>query len=346
MGDLTRLRVATIKCHRTLMFMEEYGTNYGKLKSLHVSVFFLWKVAHNILPSKSFLNSRFRIGNLVCSWCNQELEDQNHILWYCQGAKEVWENISAWWEVNLVSISLQGNLEAMLGLVTESMCSQAWEISIAAVLWSLWLARNDRLFNDAVHKTSDIVFLVKKRSFEWCNLAKILPTHYANIWACYPKSVSIFVQQQRRENFLDLLFHKYDFIAFTDGACNRDIVQRYDGGMGGLVYNKNREIVFIFYGPSDRFSIEDIELEAMCFVSRKISYKWPSQNVVICSDSAVAVKKFHELKFGRIGSELGVYQELALDFFWACKISKSWNNMADVLAKRGLQKLNIIEGFF
>ena len=305
---------------------------------------FLWKVAHKILPSKGFLNKRFNVDNQMCSWCNIDREDQDHILWTCQGAREVWESVSGWWEIRLPPSFFQGNLEVVLGTVTDAMSAQSWEITISATLWSLWLARNDRVFNNYVPSIPDIAFLIKKRSFDWCTLANVLPP--ANIWACYPKSASIFIQHQRKEKFLEFLFHKNDYVAFTDGACSRGIVQQNRGGMGGIVYNKSKDMVFIFYGPCDRTCIEDIELEAMCFASLKISNKWPGQNAVICSDSAIAVRKFQELKLNIGGPEMGLnVQDLGLDFIWACKVNKSWNSEADALAKQGLRKQYIIEGF-
>lgn len=66
--------------------------------------------------------------------------------------------------------------------------------------------------------------------------------------------------------------------------------------MGGIAYSKQKEGAFIFYGPCIGYDITDIEMEAMRYISLKISLKWPEKSAVICSDSSNVVKKFQDSK--------------------------------------------------
>lgn len=218
-----------------------------------------------------------------------------------------------------------------------------------AVLWSLWLAQNDRIFNRALSNPEGIFLLAKKRAFEWCNLANIIPHQSANIWACHPKSTAHFVQVQKKERFLAILRHKYEIIAFIDGAYFPNHAQLYKGGVGGVVYDNSKELAFLFFGPCEGLNIEDIELESMLYVSLKISINWPGRYAVVCSDSSTAVKKFQEFKLGSIrvrspvlGSSI---ENVDLNNIWACKISRLWNKETDFLAKQGVKKSHIVEGF-
>lgn len=321
-----------------------------KIKTPHRIRIFLWKIVHKILPSRSFLNVRFRVNNLICSWCNREVEDQDHILWYCSGAAKVWSSCEAWWGVNIQNALARGSLEALLDLIAGALCKQAWEISIAATLWSLWLARNERIFKGSKISSADVFLLAKKRAFEWAKLANLIPQSSADIWALHPKSTSYVFLYQKKEQFMARLFKKYDFVAFTDGARSSGGMQRSSGGVGGIVYNKSKEVVFICFGPCHGLDVADIELEALKYIAMKISLNWPAKSAVICSDSSLAIKRFQQSKLSGLnfcGPILGsVFSEVDLSDIWACKIPKAWNGEADLFAKHGLKKNRVIEGFF
>lgn len=120
--------------------------------------------------------------------------------------------------------------------------------------------------------------------------------------------------------------------------------------MGGVIYDSSKELAFIFFGPCNSIGIEEIELEAMCYVSQKISSKWPGKCAVICLDSSNAVKRFQDLKLNNFSIRSPVLGTIihaeGLANIWSCKISKLWNREADLLAKHGIKKNRIVEGFF
>lgn len=57
---------------------------------------FLWKIAKNILPTKSLIFTRTRIGNGLCMACNIAIEDVEHVFWKCSKVQEVWREFFAW----------------------------------------------------------------------------------------------------------------------------------------------------------------------------------------------------------------------------------------------------------
>lgn len=63
--------------------------------------FLLWKIEHNIVPTKRFLQNRIKKGDGVCEWCGTEFETCSHIFWECQFVKSVWRELFRWWNVNV-----------------------------------------------------------------------------------------------------------------------------------------------------------------------------------------------------------------------------------------------------
>lgn len=51
---------------------------------------FVWRICHDILPTKSNLKRRNIINQAICPICEHEEETSIHILWKCPSASDVW----------------------------------------------------------------------------------------------------------------------------------------------------------------------------------------------------------------------------------------------------------------
>lgn len=158
-----------------------------KIKVPHGVRLFLWKVSHQILPTKHFLHARFKVDNDLCPWCNMVMEDQGHVLWSCDVISKVWCSFEKWWGISLpLLVDPHSYLFELLALVSKAKCRQAWEIAVTAFLWLIWQKRNDCIFNKSKLDVSSLILQAKWQAFEWCVSANLLSQGNISIWACDP----------------------------------------------------------------------------------------------------------------------------------------------------------------
>lgn len=84
-----------------------------------------------------------------CLLCKVEEETCNHILLFCPFAWLVWSNIMAWWGIQWVLPgSFEGLMQWWLGWKLRKKEKRVWRVIFISVIWSLWMYRNDCLFNN------------------------------------------------------------------------------------------------------------------------------------------------------------------------------------------------------
>lgn len=108
--------------------------------------FFLWQCAREILPTLSLLHDRGIDLNATCKWCNTEEEDLGHLFQNCQLAKMAW-NIFTMWTGTTLSPQQPYDFLSMLKSPGKKK-KGVGAICKAAMLWSIWLARNDNIYKN------------------------------------------------------------------------------------------------------------------------------------------------------------------------------------------------------
>lgn len=81
-----------------------------KLKVPPKIQFFLWKLERIMLPTAELLSRS--IGNSIspiCKRCNLTTESQNHMLWNCDIAKNIWKGVADWWGLIAAQVNLLGS---------------------------------------------------------------------------------------------------------------------------------------------------------------------------------------------------------------------------------------------
>lgn len=95
---------------------------------------------------------------------------------------------------------------------------------MASLLWSLWLARNDLLFNHNQVDSNAFLLLTNARSFEWCVIANIIPHDSINQWAIIPGATAENFLKYAKGEFLSSLISHYEILVFVKAlslqACN------------------------------------------------------------------------------------------------------------------------------
>ncbi|KAK1383748.1 hypothetical protein POM88_021483 [Heracleum sosnowskyi] len=108
--------------------------------------YFLWSLLSDSLPTAHLLQKRFK-GNLIlskCVICHNSDETQDHIFWGCEYATWAWHFVEVWWEVKVS----KNNFWSSFHKFKSPSVKAAWGIVLAATLWTIWLSRNQTVFEN------------------------------------------------------------------------------------------------------------------------------------------------------------------------------------------------------
>ncbi|KAJ9544053.1 hypothetical protein OSB04_023760 [Centaurea solstitialis] len=111
---------------------------------------FIWRVCLVRIPTKSNLRSRgIPIPSDVCSLYDNGAESVEHLFYSCPVTLSIWRWLIDWCNIQLAS---HNSLEQLLFNLVDSASSKKakffMEAALGCVLWCIWKARNDRVFND------------------------------------------------------------------------------------------------------------------------------------------------------------------------------------------------------
>uniref|UniRef100_A0ACD5V946 Uncharacterized protein n=1 Tax=Avena sativa TaxID=4498 RepID=A0ACD5V946_AVESA len=105
--------------------------------------FFLWFVSHNRVLTRVNLVKRQKVDDLTCLFCNK-LETCNHIFFECVVAT------AAWKEVGRITGNIPVNIEMIADRWEKNKLFKVENVMYAAIMWSIWLIRNDLCFKRAI----------------------------------------------------------------------------------------------------------------------------------------------------------------------------------------------------
>ena len=129
---------------------------------------FLWKTRWGALPTKYFLHSRMAAVNPNCLKCGNKEETLNHLFWGCEAAMWVWTFIAKWWSLEKnFRILDRFSIENLMFLQGTSVVSKIWHTIVAAAVWSIWLSRNDLVFQSKTTRHPILLHLVFTRISKW-----------------------------------------------------------------------------------------------------------------------------------------------------------------------------------
>ncbi|GKU88289.1 hypothetical protein SLEP1_g2571 [Rubroshorea leprosula] len=132
---------------------------------------FCWQLLHKKLPTKDNLAIRGILtdpASLNCCWCDACPESPDHMFFHCNLAYSLWMECYKWWGVHYVmSNSCRMALDQHVWTGGKKLINRGWNIIWFAVVWTLWLGRNDLIFNKKEAKVDHFLELVQSRSFFW-----------------------------------------------------------------------------------------------------------------------------------------------------------------------------------
>ncbi|XP_058755181.1 uncharacterized protein LOC131628357 [Vicia villosa] len=119
----------------------------------------LWLVYHRRLATKSRLKRLGLLQEDVCSLCNEQEEDIDHLMLNCGVTKHVWPTILDWLEVKHKSGQWQVEKKWVVqNTKGKGYHSYMLKIAIAETVYGLWMYRNKCVFGtDANEDATKIV---------------------------------------------------------------------------------------------------------------------------------------------------------------------------------------------
>lgn len=131
---------------------------------------FVWKLAKNRIPSLQNLVMRnVPLESQVCVGCKKEVESAGHLFFKCEFFASLWTDYIKWWGLEApFQAECADHFMHFSGLINETAEQrQCWEGIWFVVLWVIWTTRNAVMFRGSGAVLSDMMELVKLKSWLW-----------------------------------------------------------------------------------------------------------------------------------------------------------------------------------
>ncbi|XVF77054.1 hypothetical protein PTKIN_Ptkin14bG0009100 [Pterospermum kingtungense] len=132
--------------------------------------FFCWQVFKGRLAAKECLFSRglLNINDLNCAFCMKERESVTHLFPHCDFSWKVWNLWCEEWDLHLCFPSMITDFFIhWQSAIPRDKGFDIWKLGFYAILWSLWMARNDWVFNGKMIEIRPLFDLCKLRVSHW-----------------------------------------------------------------------------------------------------------------------------------------------------------------------------------
>lgn len=146
------------------------GSLWKNLSPPKVEIF-SWLALQGRVATRSVLARKNMIqeGQLpLCPLCSLVEETSEHLFLHCLSSWHIWSIIMQWWQLVWVCPPSLADLASWwFGNSFRNLERYIWEVTFFATLWSMWLARNDLIFNNVIRSASEVGELVKTRVAMW-----------------------------------------------------------------------------------------------------------------------------------------------------------------------------------
>lgn len=204
--------------------------------------------------------------------------------------------------------------------------SKVWESVLAASIWTIWLIRNDKLFNAKDSEVLSALQLIKFRSLSWRVAYGLILKSKSSWWSDNPTGT---VTASFKTMWFNIMSEEQCSVAaFIDGSWKKS-GKGSSGGIGGLVKSKDGAHILEFSGPVLTNSALQSEMQAFIqLVALLVNRKWSSNQILILTDS-VQLFKLSKVQF------ISADWEILKDIISLRHVNRVFNSQADVMAKQG-----------
>ncbi|XP_071695843.1 uncharacterized protein [Rutidosis leptorrhynchoides] len=134
------------------------------------------------LPVRTELDKRgVDLHSVRCPMCDEDLETAEHTLINCKFAKDVWNRVYKWWNINSVSAHTLSNAfkeNCILG--TSKSGKYIWQALKWTCGYLLWKNRNSREFKGDSWTVPLAVNEIQIMSFDW--IARRIKGDWMKLW--------------------------------------------------------------------------------------------------------------------------------------------------------------------
>ncbi|KAK2418771.1 hypothetical protein QL285_040937 [Trifolium repens] len=275
--------------------------------------FFIWQMLHKSIPTRGVLNHRRVCSSNICPRCSTSPETIEHCLFWCVDAIGVWKACG----LDNILLSLQsGDLFNWCRRI-----SVEYGIVVFIIMWVIWCARNNFLFNGRCDSVTDnVAKILSLRTF--CDSA--FDTHLLD---AAHSSIPRYVSWSRPAVWAICLN--------VDGSLLGSL---QSAGFRGLLRNNTGTFLGGFYGEAMQPNVLYAEIMAI-FHGLEFCWNKGFRNVVCLSDSLQAVTLIKEgvLPYHSFANELQKICQL-IRRSWTVVVDhtlREGNKCADHLAKLG-----------
>ncbi|KAF9613895.1 hypothetical protein IFM89_012443 [Coptis chinensis] len=108
----------------------------------------MWQLVHELIPTADLLCRRGLTVNKVCSLCECVDEAPMHLFVQCTFARAIWLGLGLSVSVDYYTAdTFREWLQYMVKCLEYEVDARRWMSTLGDGLWTIWLARNDIIFN-------------------------------------------------------------------------------------------------------------------------------------------------------------------------------------------------------
>ncbi|XP_039117658.1 uncharacterized protein LOC120253386 [Dioscorea cayenensis subsp. rotundata] len=129
---------------------------------------FNWLVWRNKILTMDNLELRRcnKLPTATCVMCHADTESVDHLFLQCPVARDVWGYFCRLLGVPEPPISMTGVWREWRGSVRPN-SRVAVDLVVKALVWNIWIARNDRIFNDKILPATCILLCINRMLLSW-----------------------------------------------------------------------------------------------------------------------------------------------------------------------------------
>jgi hypothetical protein len=145
---------------------DDEETKWKKLWSLVVppkQTYLIWRTLNNALPVKENLIYRGIRCEPFCTYCGTKIETINHLFLDCEWAKQAW--FACPLTINMENLRIK-TIYDWIDYMVHTAKKEDMQV-ISTVMYSIWLARNDREFNNKHLPPEEMVSRAMKNLHEY-----------------------------------------------------------------------------------------------------------------------------------------------------------------------------------
>ncbi|KAL6514673.1 hypothetical protein OROGR_020252 [Orobanche gracilis] len=136
--------------------------------------FILWLALGGRLATKERLAKFTALPDINCVFCNSDIESVNHITLNCSVVQQVWKAIMAWFgDPSIISVGQSDIQQMVVKIRGKKLARRLLKALITELIYSIWLARNKKIFQGTAADFNQILRNVVQKTF--CRGAWTIP---------------------------------------------------------------------------------------------------------------------------------------------------------------------------